>query len=80
MIQSDSLPAEELLAEKIDVVLIVLNRDALEDVIKILNLDRVNLVSIVMERAPEEPVPLFFMQELYFSISRSKGFLSMRRR
>ncbi|MBE8953404.1 MAG: CDP-glycerol glycerophosphotransferase family protein [Quinella sp. 1Q7] len=59
MIQSDSLPAEELLAEKIDVVLIVLNRDALEDVIKILNLDRVNLVSIVMERAPEEPVPLF---------------------
>ena len=38
-----------LLMEKIDVVLIVLNRNVLDDALKILNFNRINLAAIVMD-------------------------------
>ena len=65
MIQNADLFVEELPAEKTEVVLVLLNRDLLESVIKKLDFDKVNLVRIVMERDPEEPVPQFSMPLTY---------------
>ncbi len=57
--QNMDLLDEELLAEKTEVVLVLLNRDLLEEAVKSLNFDNVNLTAIVIERDLAEPVPQF---------------------
>ncbi len=49
MIQNVDLTVEDLSAKKIEVLLVVLNRDPLESVVKNLNFDNVNLVAIVTD-------------------------------
>ena len=65
MTQNDLLVDEIPLEEKTDVVLVMLNRDLLESVIKNLDFNKINLINLIMDRDPEEPVPIVPKQVFY---------------
>ena len=78
---SDS-SAEELPAEKIRAVLVAFSRDNLEDAIKNLNLDRVNLTLIVADGYREnffelgdDKIPVATFETIFSTVSKYKKFV-----